>query len=71
MNTDNELNCVDLVRAIIRIKELCSIRATKDCKNCLFFESYDDYFCKLRTPCEWGTDSLNKWLKEHESEETK
>ena len=71
MNIDNELNCVDLVRAVIRIQELCSIRATKDCKNCIFFESYDDYCCKLRSPCEWGTGSLNKWLKEHESEETK
>lgn len=67
MNTNN-VNCIELVRAVIRIHELCAIKATKDCKGCMFFETYDDYCCKIRSPCEWGIDSLNKWLKEHESE---
>ena len=68
MNTDKELNCVDLVKAVIRIHDLC---AKRDCMNCIFCESYDYHFCKVNFPYEWGTDSLNEWLKEHESEETK
>ncbi len=68
MNTDKDLNCVDLVRAVVRIQELCSKRG---CKNCIFFESNSAHFCKVNFPYAWDTDSLNKWLKEHESEETK
>lgn len=64
---NKELSCVDLVRAVIRIQELCSKRV---CNNCIFFENYK-HRCKIEYPIHWETDSLNKWIKEHESEETK
>lgn len=68
MNTDKDLNCVDIVRAVIRIQELC---LKGHCKNCIFLENDAGYFCALRYPFKWKTDRLNKWVKEHESEETK
>lgn len=68
MNIDNELSCVDLVRAAIKIHELCSIRATKDCKNCIFYGSHGFHFCKVNFPYDWEIEELSDWLKEHESE---
>ena len=68
MNTDKDLNCVDLVRAVIRIHELCSKRP---CKNCIFFENHNYLGCQMDYPIHWKINSLIKWLKEHESEETK
>lgn len=67
MNIDKELNCVDLVRAVIRIHELCSKRP---CKNCIFSKGFDNLLCTIEYPLHWKIDSLNKWLKEHESGET-
>lgn len=71
MNNDKELNCVDLVLAVTRISRLCSIRATKDCKNCIFRDISEYHYCAINYPTEWNTSNLYKWLKEHESEETK
>lgn len=69
--SDKGLNCIALVRAATRISRLCSIRATKVCKNCIFLNDSEYHYCAINYPTEWNTRILYKWLKEHESEETK
>lgn len=68
---DKDLNCIDLVRAVTRISRLCSIRATKGCKNCIFRDNSEHHHCAINYPTEWNTRNLYKWIKEHESEGTK
>lgn len=74
MNTNKDLNCVDLVRAVIRVQELCSNR--KNCKGCIFDLDVMccGSFCAIGAdPYLWRLNNIKEYLNTHneESEETK
>ena len=75
MNTDKDLNCVDLVKAVIKIHNICNSKSM--CDKCVFWKNRIVINALLRGciindfPYDWEVEELSNWLKEHESEETK
>lgn len=75
MNIDKEQNCVDLIKAVIKIHTICNSKST--CGKCVFWKSrrvINDLprGCIINDfPYDWEIEELSNWLKEHESEETK
>lgn len=69
MNIDNELNCVDLIKAVIKIHNICNSKSL--CGKCVFFKNSPCGCIINDFPYDWKIEELLNWLKEHESEETK
>ncbi len=57
------MNCVDLIKAVIKIHTVCNSKSM--CGKCVFWKNR----CVINDfPYDWKIEELSNWLKEHESE---
>lgn len=67
MKNNNDLDSIRLLKAVVKLKVLCSRRGR--CYGCMFYKRqiYHSGICKLNDnpPFKWDLNDLEKWLSEH------